>query len=150
MFIFLLALSLISLGVISSVFFVFFLLLALIAYVIYAIGAYRMFQKAGKPGYLAWIPIVNEYISYTIAWNSNAYFVSLLSGIISGFSSGDHKGFLASVASIVALITKFLFTQKLAKAFGKSELFGIGLFFLEPIFVMILGFGDAFYYGPQE
>ena len=36
---------------------------------------------------------------------------------------------------------------KLAKAFGKTSGFGVGLIFLYPIFLMILGFGKAEYIG---
>lgn len=38
---------------------------------------------------------------------------------------------------------------KLAKAFGKGTGFGFGLLFLNTIFILILGFGDAEYIGPQ-
>ena len=38
---------------------------------------------------------------------------------------------------------------KLAKAFGQGVGFGFGLLFLNPIFVAILGFGNAEYIGPQ-
>lgn len=150
MFIYYFLLSLIGVGILSSAYFIFCLLLTILAYVLYGLGAYRMFQKAGKPGYLAWIPIVNEYIAYTIAWNTSSFAVTFVSEIISSFSKNGHKTFMARLASIVVFVWKFLFTQKLAKAFGKSELFGLGLFLFEPIFIMILGFSDAFYYGPQE
>jgi hypothetical protein len=36
----------------------------------------------------------------------------------------------------------------LAKSFGKSEGFTVGLILLSPIFMCILGFGDAVYLGP--
>ncbi len=36
----------------------------------------------------------------------------------------------------------------LAKSFGQSTAFGIGLIFLSVIFIMILGFGGARYVGP--
>ena len=36
----------------------------------------------------------------------------------------------------------------MAKSFGKGVGFAIGLILLSPIFIMILGFGDATYQGP--
>ena len=43
----------------------------------------------------------------------------------------------------------FIWVQNLlAKSFGKSELFTLGLVLLTPIFHLILGFGDAQYRGP--
>ncbi|MDY5276243.1 MAG: DUF5684 domain-containing protein, partial [Erysipelotrichaceae bacterium] len=38
---------------------------------------------------------------------------------------------------------------KLARAYGKSTAFGLGLLFFQPIFIMILGLGDSEYLGPQ-
>jgi hypothetical protein len=150
MFLFIALLSLIAAGVISTAYFFFVLLLTLAAYILYALGCYRMFQKAGVTGILAWIPIVNTYFSYKIAWNSVAFGGYLISDIISNFKHDGHKTFLAWVFGIVAVVINFLYTQKLSKAFGKSEFFGLGLFFFEPIFIMIIGFGDAQYLGPQN
>ena len=39
---------------------------------------------------------------------------------------------------------------KLACAYGHGIGFTIGLFFLNPLFMLILGFGDSEYMGPQE
>ena len=48
---------------------------------------------------------------------------------------------------IAALVLSIMQNVKLAKAFGKSTGFAIGLIFLNPIFLLILGFGDAKYVG---
>ena len=123
MFLYILLLSLLTASFLSVTYFILTLLFGIVWYVLYAFGAYRLFQKAGITGWLAWIPIVNEYFTYKIAWNSEAF-------IIEAFSN-------------------FIFSQKLAKAFGKSQLFGLGLFFFQPVFIMLLGYGDAEYYGQQ-
>ncbi len=47
------------------------------------------------------------------------------------------------------IVAAFLITQDLAKSFNKSSGFGIGLFLLSPIFIPLLGFGDAQYSGPS-
>ena len=49
----------------------------------------------------------------------------------------------------VGLVAAILFSIELAKRFGKSSGFGIGLALLSFIFYPILGFGDARYLGPQ-
>ncbi len=52
--------------------------------------------------------------------------------------------FFIPCVNIIAAILVFI---ALAKAFGKSEIFGLGLAFLGFIFFPILGFGDAKYIG---
>jgi hypothetical protein len=47
----------------------------------------------------------------------------------------------------VNLIMLILVWLSVAKAFGKGTGFTLGLIFLSPIFVPILGFGDARYVG---
>ena len=39
---------------------------------------------------------------------------------------------------------------KLSKAFGHGVGFTVGLFFLRPIFLLILGFGGSVYLGKQD
>lgn len=93
-------------------------------------GLWKVFAKAGQPGWGAIIPIYNVYILCTIAgrpwWWLILFFIPIV-GII--------------VAAIVSV--------DIAKAFGKSLLFGIGLWLLAPIFYCILGFGSAQYQGPR-
>lgn len=90
-------------------------------------GMWRVFTKAGQPGWAAVIPFYNIYILLKIVgkpgWWLVLYFVPLVNLIVS---------------IIVAL--------ELAKAFGKSQVFGILLvWLLSPIGVLILGFGSAQY-----
>ena len=51
---------------------------------------------------------------------------------------------LIPIVNIVILIILYI---QLAKVFGKGTGFALGLVFLAPIFIMILGFGDAQYIG---
>lgn len=150
MFLYILLLSLLTASFLSVTYFILTLLFGVVWYVLYAFGAYRPFQKAGITGWLAWIPIVNEYFTYKIAWNSEAFIIEAFSNFIAGFrNSSGNKTFIAILFSFVTLVINFIFSQKLAKAFGKSQLFGLGLFFFQPVFIMLLGYGDAEYYGQQ-
>ncbi len=150
MLIFIFLLSLIAAGVISTTYFMLVLGLTVVAYIIYAIGCYMVFQKAGVTGILAWIPIVNTYFSYKLAWNTTAFAGYFVSDLISNMKINGEKTFFSWIFGVLAVIIDFLFTQKLSKAFGKTEFFGLGLFFFQPIFMIILGFGDAQYLGPQN
>ena len=106
-----------------------FILLFELAIVFFIIAAiWRVFAKAGQPGWAAIIPIYNAYILLKIAgkpgWWLLLFFIPLVNIIF---------------AVIVAI--------EVAKAFGKGTGFGLGLAFLGFIFYPILGFGDAAYQG---
>jgi hypothetical protein len=91
-------------------------------------GMWKLFTKAGKPGWAAIIPIYNLIVLLQIA-GKPAWWVLL---------------FFIPVVNLIILIIIWL---NVAKAFGKGAGFAIGLIFLSPIFVPILGFSDAQYSG---
>ena len=105
------------------------LFMLLIAAVVIA-GVWKVFVKAGKPGWASLIPIYNIVVILQIVGRPIWWLVLLLIPIVS-----------IVVAIIVAI--------DMAKSFGKGTGFGIGLAFLAPIFYPILGFGDARYSGPS-
>lgn len=103
-----------------------------IAIIIVTLVAYwKVFIKAGKPGWACIVPFYSQYCLCEISW-------------------GNGWLFLLMLVPCVNIVVMFIVMIKLAKAFGQGTGFGIGLCFLFPIFVMILGFGDAQYIGPQE
>ncbi|GJQ29879.1 MAG: hypothetical protein HBSAPP03_17630 [Phycisphaerae bacterium] len=89
-------------------------------------GMWKMFAKAGQPGWAAIIPIFNIYILCKIV-NRPWWWLIL---------------FFIPIVSIIAAIVIML---DLAKSFGKGVGFAVGLILLGPIFICILGFGDAKY-----
>lgn len=89
---------------------------------------WKIFQKAGEPGWAAIVPFYNTYVLFKITYGNGWKFLLLLIPIANIYFS------------IVAYI-------KLAKAFGKSAGFGVGLLLLCPIFMGLLAFGDAQYVG---
>ncbi len=54
------------------------------------------------------------------------------------------------ICTIAYLVIDFKEKQHVSKAFGHDFGFGVGLFFLQPIFSMILGFGSDQYQGNQS
>ncbi len=103
---------------------------SLIAAIIAIVAMWKIFTKAGEAGWKSIIPFLNLYTLVKIA---------------------DGKGikFLLFLIPIVNVIFGFMLYIRLAKAFGKSTGFGIGLIFLNFIFILILAFGDAQYIGPR-
>jgi hypothetical protein len=87
---------------------------------------WRLFTKAGQPGWAILIPIYNIIVMLRVAgrpW----WWLFLL------------------ILIIPALFIPF----DMAKSFGKSTAFGVGLLFLGIIFYPILAFGNAVYVGPR-
>jgi len=97
----------------------------LIALVVIA-GLWKVFTKAGKPGWASLVPIYNMIVLVEIIAKP-MWWVALL------LLCGPIGWIMASL--------------ELAKVFGKETGFAIGLMFLPFIFVPMLGFGDARYQG---
>ncbi len=92
------------------------------------VGMWKVFAKAGEPGWAAIVPFYNSYVLFKIAMGNGWLF--LLS-------------FIPAVGSIAVLVAYYM----LAGKFGKGVGFGIGMVLLSPIFLLILAFGDADYVG---
>jgi len=99
--------------------------------VVVIIGGWKMFEKAGQPGWAILIPLYNTYIMLKIAgrpgWWLLLYLIPLVNFVI---------------AIIVAI--------DIAKSFGQSAVFGFFLVFLLcGLGFLILGFGNDYrYQGP--
>ncbi|MFZ5554647.1 MAG: DUF5684 domain-containing protein [Bacteroidota bacterium] len=106
------------------------LYIALIVFIIASI--WKVFVKAGKPGWAAIVPIYNYIVMLEIVKKPIWWIVLLL-------------------IPFVNIIMLFIIMIEMAKAFGKSAGFGVGLALLGFIFFPILGFGDAQYvYGDNS
>lgn len=112
---------------------------ALALAVIAIIGIWKVFQKAGEPGWAAIVPIYNVIILVKVAKKPGWWAaVILLAGII------------PFVGFIIAIIFQIMVGIAIAKNFSKSEGFGVGLGLLGFIFYPILGFSDAAYVDNAE
>ena len=67
----------------------------------------------------------------------------LIKGIFAG-------ALIAIGGRIIIFVLTIVMNVKLAKVFGKSGLFAVGLIFLSVIFQLILAFGSAEYVKPEE
>ena len=105
------------------------LYVALIVFLI--ISYWKVFVKAGKPGWAAIVPIYNIVVLLEIVGKPLWWIILLL---------------IPFVNIVIGIILIFA----LAKAFGKSTGFGFGLLFLGFIFIPILAFGDAQYIGVNQ
>ena len=88
------------------------------------VGMWKVFTKAGKPGWAAIIPFYNTYTLFDMVY-------------------GDGWKFLFLLVPFYRIYISIKLYIDLASAFGKSGGFAVGLIFLNPIFMCILGFGPA-------
>lgn len=93
-------------------------------------GFWQTFVKAGEPGWAAIIPIYNIYIWCKIVGRPGWWVILLF-------------------IPFVNIVIDIILSIDLAKSYGKGAGFGIGIFFLPFIFLLILGFGPAKYEGPS-
>jgi hypothetical protein len=109
-----------------------FIMIIYVAVIVIIIAAnWKIFEKAGKPGWAAIIPIYNLIVLLQIIGKPVWWFLLLL----------------IPVVNIVILI---IMTHGLSKAFGKDFVYTIGLLLLPIVFYPILGFGDAQYVGTTK
>jgi hypothetical protein len=90
------------------------------------ISMWKIFTKAGKPGWAAIVPIYNMIVMLEIACKPIWWFILLLIPLVN------------IIVVIIVLI-------ELAKRFGKGVGFAIGMLILPFIFYPMLAFGDSKY-----
>ena len=89
---------------------------------------WKVFSKAGQPGWAVIIPIYNIYVLCKVAGRPGWWLLLML-------------------IPLVNIVIAIILNIDIAKNFGKGVGFGIGLVFLPFIFYPILGFGSAQYQG---
>jgi hypothetical protein len=109
--------------------------IAVVLFLIYAaiivlviVSMWKVFTKAGQQGWLALIPILNFYVLIKIVGRESWWIILWL---------------IPCVNIVVAIVVSL----DLAKVFGRSAAYGVGLAFLPFIFYPMLAFGDARYQG---
>lgn len=101
--------------------------IALVVYIVVVIALWKVFTKAGYPGWLAIIPIVNAFVLVKIA----------------GFSAWMGLLYLIPIVNIIFHI---IVSLRVGKGFGQGAVFSIFLLWLFSVIgYLILGFGSATY-----
>jgi hypothetical protein len=119
-------------------------LIGIVLYVIYVIGLWKMFVKAGHPGWAAIIPIYNLWIWLKIAGRPASWFwVAVAAAILSWIPV------VGWILGVVWFVMYLLSCFSVSRNFGHDVGYGIGLWLLPFIFVLILGFGGDRYTGAR-
>jgi hypothetical protein len=107
----------------------FYSLIYLAVFVVEIVAFWKVFEKAGQPGWACIVPIYNLIVMLKIAGKPLWWIIM----------------FIIPGVNVVFLVWM---TNMISKSFGKDEGFTVGLVLLGFIFYPILGFGDARYLGP--
>lgn len=97
--------------------------------ILYLAGLWKVFDKAGQPGWAAIIPIYNEIVLIQVAGKPVWWILLYL-------------------IPVVGLIYYIIVMHNVSKNFGQGIGTTLGLLFLPMIFIPILAWGDAQYLGP--
>lgn len=115
-------------GIIAALFGGFFFVVMAIA-IVTIIAQWKIYTKAGQPGWASIIPIYNLIVLLDIVGKPKWWIILMLIPIVNIF--------------IVLYVTHLL-----SLSFGRGIGFTLGLIFLGPIFYLILAFGNETYKGP--
>lgn len=94
--------------------------------VLMLVSVWKVFVKAGKPGWASLIPLYNAYVLLKIAGKPGWWLFLLL-------------------IPLVNLVFGFLTMLGMAERFGKGAGYALGLIFLPVIFYPMLAFGSSAY-----
>ena len=101
-------------------------IVGLVIAVLMVVSLWKVFAKAGEPGWAAIVPLYNTIVLLKIAGKPIWWIVLL-------------------IIPIVNLILLFIVAVSIAQRFGKGTGFGVGLALLPFVFYPMLAFGDTQY-----
>ena len=137
-------------------------ILAIVLFAFLLVAGWKIFKKAGEPGWKILIPIYNIYVMYKILDMTNWFWITLVTSICCdivmnlstmAIDSGSATSsslyaiivLAATVNLVVAIWASILYAIRLSKSFGHGKGYAVGIFFLPYIFWLILGFGESKY-----
>jgi len=116
-------------GLIGALFGGAFMLIWLAVVVLVFVSLWKIFEKAGKPGWAGIVPIYNIIVWLELVGRPIWWIVLMF-------------------VPCVSIVVGILLCIDLAKAFGKDAGYGVGMALLPFVFFPMLAFSDARYVGP--
>lgn len=107
------------------------LLIQLAIVALFIVTMWKVFAKAGRPGWFSLIPIFNAYVLLKMASKPGWWLILFFVPIVNIF---------IAISAVLGL----------SRNFGKGGGFAVGMIFLPIIFYPILAFGDAQFSGPRD
>lgn len=107
------------------------IIIVIAIFIVMIVSMWKLFQKAGREGWEAIIPIYNSYVMTQLV-NKPGYWVILM------------------LIPYVGMIWSIWVLNLFVKGFGKDAGYTVGILFLPFIFLPMLAFGDAKWQGTPE
>lgn len=107
------------------------IIIVIAIFIVMIVSMWKLFQKAGREGWEAIIPIYNSYVMTQLV-NKPGYWVILM------------------LIPYVGMIWSIWVINLFVKGFGKDAGYTVGILFLPFIFLPMLAFGDAKWQGTPE
>ncbi len=132
-----------------GIFLAIYAVLVLAVYVVWAVGLWKMYAKAGRPGWAAIVPVYNWWVWVEIIERPRWWFWVLAAYVVGALLSSvvPLLGIVVFLAGIAVFVLYLIGCLDMAKRFGQGSGYGIGLWLLPFIFAPILGFGSSRYQG---
>lgn len=129
------------------------LALSILFFLLQVIAQWKLFTKAGEGGWKSLIPVYNYYTLFKITWSRTAFFViaalMIASALLLQHTDSGLCMVLGRISSALVSLITIIETYKVSRAYGHGFPYFLGLLFLEPLFVMILGLGSSRYVGKR-
>ncbi len=120
-------------GAAALVLFGFLFVIFIVIYLVTAFLLYRVFQKAGRPGWAGFVPVYNGWVLFEISGKPGWWVLF---------------GLIPYLGGLIILVLSLLASLELAKRFGKSQVFAIfGLWLFSLVGYAILAFDSSKYQG---
>lgn len=133
------------------------LVLLALYYIALTVAQYKLFIKAGEKGWKALIPFYSLFVSHHLIGMKHFWFILdmifwALEVLLEVFKFAPLwlEETILTLAVLFAIISEIIHIMKVCYCYTKSELFGIGLFVIPPLFSLILAFGKSEYNPPRS
>ncbi|MBI3494473.1 DUF805 domain-containing protein [Candidatus Saccharibacteria bacterium] len=113
--------------------FMVFMVVFVVAYLVFSFILSKVFAKAGKPAWAAFVPIYNGWVMFEMGGKPGWWILA---------------GLIPFVGGLVSFVLYLIVSLEIAKRFGKSSLFGVfGLWLFSLIGYTMLAFDSSTYQG---
>jgi hypothetical protein len=129
-------------GLFAGVLLLIWFVIIIAVYVVTVIGLWKMYVKAGRPGWAAIVPVYNWWVWVEMIGKPRWWFWALVASVLLSWIP-----VVGIILSILMFVIYLLGCLEMAKVFGRGSGTGIGLWLVPFVFAPILGFGDAQYVG---
>lgn len=112
----------------------------------------RLFWKMGLPWERMFVPGYNYFWTYASVESAGLFVFKVTADVLSLFAVyyiGERWPVIVLLGCLIPgqFVIRWFYSLRLAQAFGRGKWFAAGLFFLRPVFLCMLAFGPAHFYG---